>query len=172
MKLKLLVICIFTLGYAANISFAAVPSIGFLPPIQDGPTEPRAGTVDEKGGVAVGEDWENTFSYAYQKLLEEDEGGVRIVATKTGIGIISSATDHYNIYKNPNVTVLSKRAALVRAFTEARIMLLGHLDGFQNSCTELLGEELVDLQTGVEGAANVSTSSSETCSGVCSLAVD
>ena len=133
MKLNLLVICIFTLGYAADISFAEVPSIGFLPPIQGGATEPRAGMVDEIGGVAVGKTEQDAFSYAYQKLLEEDDDGVRTVATKTGVGTISSATAFYNIYENPTATVLSKRAALVRAFTEARIMLLGHLDGFQNS---------------------------------------
>ena len=132
----------------------------FLAPVQGG-SETVEGDV-EVGETVHAETMQDGLNAA-NGLLSEDGDGVLLVSTKTGLGTIARASATYNTYENLNATLLSKRAAYFRAYQEAKKQLLVNFDGVQNSCEGAVNDELVDLQTGVESAANTFTETSEMC---------
>ena len=133
----------------------------FLAPVQGGSSETVEGDV-EVGETVHAETMQDGLNAA-NGLLSEDGDGVLLVSTKTGLGTIARASATYNTYENLNATLLSKRAAYFRAYQEAKKQLLVNFDGVQNSCEGAVNDELVDLQTGVESAANTFTETSEMC---------
>ena len=132
----------------------------FLAPVQGG-SDAVQGDV-EVGDTVHAETMQDGLNAA-NGLLAEDGDGVLLVSTKTGLGTIARASASYNIYENLNATLLSKRTAYFRAYQEAKRQLLVNFDGVQNSCEGAVSDELVDLQTGVESAANTLTETSEMC---------
>mgnify|MGYP004203360053 FL=1 len=132
----------------------------FLAPVQGG-SETVEGDV-EVGETVHAETMQDGLNAA-NGLLSEDGDGVLLVSTKTGLGTIARASATYNTYENLNATLLAKRAAYFRAYQEAKKQLLVNFDGVQNSCEGAVNDELVDLQTGVESAANTFTETSEMC---------
>jgi len=132
----------------------------FLAPVQGG-SDAVQGNV-EMGDTVHAETMQDGLNAA-NRLLSEEGDGVKLVSTKTGLGTIARASAYYNTYENLNATLLSKRAAYFRAYQEAKRQLLVDFEGVQNSCEGAVNDELVDLQTGVEGAANTLTETSEVC---------
>lgn len=153
----------FTASLLSPVSHASAQNLdldSFLAPVQGG-SETVEGDV-EVGETVHAETMQDGLNAA-NGLLSEDGDGVLLVSTKTGLGTIARASATYNTYENLNATLLSKRAAYFRAYQEAKKQLLVNFDGVQNSCEGAVNDELVDLQTGVESAANTFTETSEMC---------
>jgi len=132
----------------------------FLAPVQGG-SEAVQGDV-EVGDTVHAETMQDGLNAA-NGLLAEDGDGVLLVSTKTGLGTIARASASYNTYQNINATMLSKRAAYYLAYQKAKKELLTNFDGVQNSCEGAINDGLVALDTGVEGVANTTIETSETC---------
>lgn len=132
----------------------------FLAPVQGG-SDVVQGEV-EVGDTVHAETMQDGLNAA-NGLLAEDGDGVLLVSTKTGLGTIARASASYNVNENLNATLLSKRAAYFRAYQQAKKELLVNFEGVQNSCEGAVNDQLVDLQTGVESAANTLTETSEMC---------
>jgi len=132
----------------------------FLAPVQGG-SDVVEGNV-EVGETIHAETMQDGLNAA-NGLLAEDGDGVLLVSTKTGLGTIARASVGYNTYQNLNATLLSKRGAYFRAYQEAKRQLLVNFEGVQNKCEGAVTDDLVDLQTGVESAANTLTETSEVC---------
>ena len=148
------------LGAAGHANAQNLDLDSFLAPVQGG-SDSVQGDV-EVGDTVHAETMQDGLNAA-NGLLAEDGDGVLLVSTKTGLGTIARASASYNTYENLNATLLSKRAAYFRAYQEAKRQLLVNFDGVQNSCEGAVSDELVDLQTGVESAANTLTETSEMC---------
>ena len=132
----------------------------FLAPVQGG-SEAVQGDV-EVGDTVHAETMQDGLNAA-NGLLAEDGDGVLLVSTKTGLGTIARASASYKTYQNINATMLSKRAAYYLAYQKAKKELLTNFDGVQNSCEGAINDGLVALDTGVEGVANTTIETSETC---------
>jgi len=137
----------------------------FMPPNEGGAVEPSS-PVEQKGDVVTGNTMQDAMGYAYQQLMDEGADGVRTVKTKTGIGILATGSAGYNAYENINATLLSKRGAYVKAFTEAQKQLVNYQEGFASRCEQSISSDLLALDTGTDSAANAGQSSSEVCKGV------
>lgn len=146
-------------------SAQAISLDDFVPPVAGG-TVNESASVSQKGDVIQAENMQDGLGYAYQQLMADGAEGVRTVQTKTGMGIISTATVDYTRYQNINATMLGKRGAYVKAFTKAQGQLVGYLEGFENNCTTALSDQLVSLDTGVDSAATRGSSLSEQCAEV------
>ncbi|HLN26085.1 MAG TPA: hypothetical protein VK558_19105 [Patescibacteria group bacterium] len=149
---------------AAMPAFAA-PSLDlndFLPPTQGGSTSPSA-AAEKRGDVVAAPNMQAAMASAFKQLTDDGGSGVQEVATPSGIGILSAATANYKTYDNQNATILSKRGAYFRAFTEARKELVAHMGGLQNSCANEVKNSRVTLDTGKESAANISSNSGDKC---------
>lgn len=134
----------------------------FLPPQQGGDATPSGpAEVDDKSVHA--ETMQDGMAHAYQALMAEDADGVRLVTTKTGMGIIASASEGYTVYKNNNATLLSKRAAYSRAYSKARKEMLQNMEGLRVECSEAIETELLSVDTGQENAVSTMASSEEQC---------
>lgn len=156
-------IIVMTTGILGAVGHASAQNLdldSFLAPVQGG-SDTVQGDI-EVGDTVHAETMQDGLNAA-NGLLAEDGDGVLLVSTKTGLGTIARASASYNIYENLNATLLSKRAAYFRAYQEAKRQLLVNFDGVQNSCEGAVSDELVDLQTGVESAANTLTETSEMC---------
>lgn len=152
---------------ALTLSFSGAPTYAqsldlndFIAPVQGGDTNVR-------GAVNVGEtihanSMQDGMNYA-NNMMEEDDG-IRIVSTKTGLGTISRATASYTLYENPNATLLSKRAAYAEAYMGAKKQLLAYMKPLQNTCSNVLQSDFVAIDSGVQGAANMSRDFNEVCS--------
>lgn len=154
------------LALAFMVVPVAAPAItldDFVPPVQGGAADP-AGPVKADRDVVTAETMQDGLSYAYKEILNEDGQGVRTVATKTGMGVIAAATVSYKRYENINATMLSKRGAYVRAFTDAQRRMVQYFKGFENNCKAAVSSNRLVLDTGVEGAANAGTTVDEVCS--------
>ncbi len=99
----------------------------------------------------------------YANDMMEDDTGIRVVSTKTGLGTISRASAFYTVFENPNATLLSKRAAYAEAYMVAKKQLVAYMKPLQNTCSNVLETELVAIDSGVEGAANTNRSFNEVC---------
>lgn len=82
----------------------------FIPPVSGGADKP-VNEVSKSGDVVTAENMQDGLGYAYQELMEEGGQGILTVQTKTGMGVISSATTGYTRYENINATMLSKRGS-------------------------------------------------------------
>lgn len=146
-------------------SVAAMSLDDFVPPVDGGTIEPQ-GAVSSQGEVIVAESMQDGLGYAYQHILDEDGEGIRTVQTKTGFGTIAVSTAHYRRSENLNATLLSKRAAYVRAFADAQSQLVKSFEGFENVCNQAARSNTIAIDSGVEGAANTAVSQSESCAEV------
>ncbi len=152
-----------TILTTSNVS--AAPNLDlndFLPPTQGGSTVPSA-PVEKKGDVISAPNMQAGMASAFKQLMDEGSDGVKVVATSTGMGILSAATANYHTYDNINATNLDKRGAYMKAFTEARKELVAHMNGIKNSCESAVKTNLMTIDTGKEGIANSSSSTSEKC---------
>lgn len=131
----------------------------FIPPVQGGNTNVQGAVVD--GETIHADTMQDGMNYANDMI--EDDGGIRIVSTKTGLGTISSASSSYTIYENSNATLLSKRAAYAEAYMEAKKQLIANILPLQNTCSNVIESNLVAIDSGVSGAANTSRNSNEIC---------
>ena len=159
-RIGIIVMTTGVLGAAGHANAQNLDLDSFLAPVQGG-SDSVQGDV-EVGDTVHAETMQDGLNAA-NGLLAEDGDGVLLVSTKTGLGTIARASASYNTYENLNATLLSKRAAYFRAYQEAKRQLLVNFDGVQNSCEGAVSDELVDLQTGVESAANTLTETSEMC---------
>jgi hypothetical protein len=134
----------------------------FVPPSEGG-TVNESAEASQDGDVVQAENMQDGLSYAYQQLMDDDGEGILTVKTKTGMGIISTATVAYNRYENINATMLSKRSAYVKAFTRAQGEIVKYMEGLENNCTSALSDKTLTLDTGMEGNANTEETIKETC---------
>lgn len=80
-----------------------------------------------------------------------------------GRGIIAFGTASYNTYVNLNATLISKRAAYMRAYVRAQEELLDYFHTTTLKCKNHAKNEVEDVETGTDGAANASTHSGQDC---------
>lgn len=137
----------------------------FIPPSEGGAIEPQNAVV-QQNDVIRAESMQDGLGYAYQQLMNEDGEGIRTVQTKTGMGVIAVSTAGYQQYENLNATLLSKRAAYVRAFTDAQAQLVKNFEGFQNNCRSAVSSQTLALDSGLDSVANSATTQEEACSEV------
>jgi len=90
----------------------------FIAPVQGGSTAVN-GPVDD-GETVHAKTMQDGMNYAHKILNDDDEDGIRVVSTATGMGTISRASANYSIYANPNATLLSKRTAYAEAYMAAK----------------------------------------------------
>ena len=133
----------------------------FLAPVQGGSTAVN-GPIDD-GETVHAKTMQDGMNYAHQMLNDQDEDGIRVVSTASGIGTISRASANYSVYANPNATLLSKRTAYAEAYMAAKKQLIANLNPIQNTCNTVLESDLVALDTGMDSAANVNRKSSDIC---------
>lgn len=135
----------------------------FVPPAQGGTTEVK-GEVSEDEGVIKAEKAQDGLNHAYEMLMAEDEEGVRQILVPSGMAVISVAKGIYSVYDNRNATLLSKRAAYVKAMLKAQKAMLEHRDGSLNMCAKGVKESLITVDTGAdENVANTSEKVEESC---------
>lgn len=133
----------------------------FIAPVQGGPTV-VSGPIDD-GETVHAETMQDGMNYAHNILREDNENGIRVVSTVSGMGTISRASAGYAIYANPNATLLSKRAAYAEAYLEAKKQLVANLNPIRSTCNMALESDLVALDTGMDSAANINRSSTDIC---------
>jgi len=133
----------------------------FLAPVQGGSTAVN-GPIDD-GETVHAKTMQDGMNYAQQMLNDQDEDGIRVVSTASGIGTISRASANYSVYANPNATLLSKRTAYAEAYMAAKKQLIANLNPIRNTCNIVLESDLVALDTGMDSAANVNRKSSDIC---------
>lgn len=131
----------------------------FIAPVQGGDKKVRGAVVE--GDTIHADTMQDGMNYANDMM--EDDTGIRVVSTKTGLGTISRASAFYTVFENPNATLLSKRAAYAEAYMAAKKQLVGYMKPLQNTCSNVLETELVAIDSGVEGAANTNRSFNEVC---------
>ncbi len=131
----------------------------FIAPVQGGDKNVRGAVVD--GDTIHADTMQDGLNYANNMM--EDDSGIRVVSTKTGLGTISRASAFYTIFENPNATLLSKRAAYAEAYMAAKKQLVGYMKPLQNTCSNVLETDLVAIDSGVEGAANTNRNFNEVC---------
>jgi hypothetical protein len=134
----------------------------FVPPAEGG-TVNESASASQDGDVVQAMNMQDGLSYAYQKIMDDGGDGILTVQTKTGMGIISTATASYNRYENINATMLSKRSAYVKGFTKAQGEMVKYMEGLENNCSSALSDETLTLDTGMESNANSVATIKETC---------
>lgn len=99
-----------------------------------------------------------------QDLIESD-GGVRFVATGSGVGILAGASADYDTRsKNPNLVLLSQRQAFVRALLKAKTEMSKTLKGSSIEGKTFFSEQMDRLETEDGSMANADASSAESTS--------
>ncbi len=134
----------------------------FLPPVSGGTDKP-ATEASRSGDVVTAENMQDGLGYAYQQLMADSGQGILTVKTKTGMGVISSASVAYTRYENLTATLLSKRAAYFSAFNDAQGQIIKYFDGFESQCNSAVRTNQLTLDTGKESLANSAASIAENC---------
>lgn len=119
--------------------------------------------VKEVDDVVIADDPKTAVLVAHQSLIEDDEDGVKMIAVSSGVGILSSGSASYETYENKNATLLSKRAAYMKAFQVAKKQLVENLEGMNNMCATAINETTDSIETGTEGLANTNMLTSDNC---------
>ncbi len=120
-------------------------------------------SVKEVGDVVVGNDTKAAVLVAHQSLIEDDGDGVKMIAVGSGIGILSTGSGSYETYQNRNATLLSKRAAYIKAFQIAKKQLVENMEGMKNMCATAVNETVDSIETGTESVANTTSTMSDNC---------
>ena len=135
----------------------------FVPPAQGGTTAVE-GQVSEDQGVVKAEKAQDGLNHAYEMLMAEDEEGVRQILVPSGLAVISVAKSIYSVYDNRNATLMSKRAAYVKAMLKAQKAMIEHRDGSLSVCAKGVEESMLTIDTGAgENMANTSEVVIEKC---------
>ncbi|MDV6249677.1 hypothetical protein [Vibrio sp. EA2] len=119
--------------------------------------------VKEVGDVVVAEDPKAAVLVAHQSLIEEEGDGVKMIAVGSGIGILSTGSGTYETYQNRNATLLSKRAAYMKAFQIAKKQLVENMEGMSNMCATAINETMDAIDTATESVANTTSMMSDNC---------
>ena len=143
----------------AQVQAQSIDLNDFIAPVQGGDRNVN-GAVDD-GETVHANTMQDGMNFANNMM--EDDSGVRVVSTKSGLGSISRASAAYTIFENPNATLLSKRAAYAEAYMVAKKQLVGYMKPLLNTCSNVLASDLVAIDSGIEGAANTSRSFNEVC---------
>lgn len=120
-------------------------------------------SVKEVGDVVVAADPKAAVLVAHQSLIEEEGDGVKMIAVGSGIGILSTGSGSYETYENRNATLLSKRAAYMKAFQIAKKQLVENMEGMSNMCATAINETMDIIDTATESAANTTSMMSDNC---------
>lgn len=135
----------------------------FVPPAQGGATQVK-GKVSEEQGLVKSGNAQDGLNYAYQRLMDEGEEGVRNIAVPSGQAMISVAYGYYNIYNNRNATLLSKRAAYLKAMLKAQKAMVENMSGSISVCKRAARDELLTVDSGSdENQTNSSETIEERC---------
>ncbi|WP_415721844.1 hypothetical protein [Photobacterium ganghwense] len=119
--------------------------------------------VKDVAGVIVAENPKAAVLLAHQSLIEDEEDGVKMIAVSSGVGILSTGSASYETYENRNATLLSKRAAYMKAFQIAKKQLVENMDGMNNVCATAMTEVTDAIDTATESVANTTSLSSDNC---------
>ncbi|ANQ19925.1 hypothetical protein ACKVMY_05875 [Vibrio natriegens] len=119
--------------------------------------------VKEVGDVVVAADPKAAVLVAHQSLIEEEGDGVKMIAVGSGIGILSTGSGSYETYENRNATLLSKRAAYMKAFQIAKKQLVENMEGMSNMCATAINETMDIIDTATESTANTTSMMSDNC---------
>ncbi|WP_417877006.1 hypothetical protein [Vibrio sp.] len=120
-------------------------------------------SVKEVGDVVVAADPKAAVLVAHQSLIEEEGDGVKMIAVGSGIGILSTGSGSYETYENRNATLLSKRAAYMKAFQIAKKQLVENMEGMSNMCATAINETMDVIDTATESSANTTSMMSDNC---------
>ncbi|AXT73692.1 hypothetical protein [Vibrio sp. dhg] len=120
-------------------------------------------SVKEVGDVVVAADPKAAVLVAHQSLIEEEGDGVKMIAVGSGIGILSTGSGSYETYENRNATLLSKRAAYMKAFQIAKKQLVENMEGMSNMCATAINETMDIIDTATESTANTTSMMSDNC---------
>lgn len=147
LAVTLLVFC----GMASSAtSQFVVPHAQSNPDAHRGVEDPSSVTVVENESLDVevvsGATEQDAINHA-QNLLEED-GGVKAIATGSGLGFVSTYTVHYSHAKNNvNLSRLQQRLAAVQADLLAKAQLIKFLNGCSIEGQEKISESIQALDS-------------------------
>jgi hypothetical protein len=148
---------------AGSVATAASMSLDdFVPPVSGGTDKPQT-AASKTGDVVTAENMQDGMGYAYQQLIADSGQGILTVQTKTGMGVISAATESYTRYENLTATLLSKRGAYFKAFNSAQAQMVKYFEGLENNCTSATTSKQLTLDTGKESMANTASGTAESC---------
>ncbi|MGR5165928.1 hypothetical protein ACPV5L_01855 [Vibrio astriarenae] len=115
------------------------------------------------GDVVIAQDPAAAVLVAHQSLIEDEGDGIKMITVGSGVGILSSGSGSYESYENRNATLLSKRAAYMKAFQIAKKQLVENMEGMNNMCTTAVTESMDVIDTGTDAAANTTSLTSDSC---------
>ncbi len=111
--------------------------------------------------VVSGGSEQDMINHAMQELIEED-GGVKAIATGSGLGFVATAVSSYNYAgKNENLSRLQQRLAAVQANLGAKTVLVEFLNGVSVEGQEAIAEQIMALDTETQQDINRTMSASE-----------
>ncbi len=111
--------------------------------------------------VVSGGSEQDMINHAMQELIEED-GGVKAIATGSGLGFVATAVSSYNYAgQNENLSRLQQRLAAVQANLGAKTVLVEFLNGVSVEGQEAIAEQIMALDTETQQDMNTTMSASE-----------
>jgi len=136
---------------ASGLSFA-----DFVPPSQGGP-DGATGPVHESQGVVEAQTAQDGLNYASNRLrlqASSPNSAFREIRYPSGLGYLAAASASYEVFDNPNATMISLRAAYMKAYLKARAELAKGLQGISVRSTERLRDIVRALDTPDASVAN------------------
>ncbi|MGF1885964.1 hypothetical protein L4D13_07480 [Photobacterium profundum] len=119
--------------------------------------------VKEVDGLIIANDPKAAVLVAHQSLIEDEGDGVKMIAVSSGVGILSTGSGSYETYENRNATLLSKRAAYMKAFQIAKKQLVENMEGMSNMCATAINETMDAIDTATDSVANTTAMTSDNC---------
>jgi len=152
------------MGLSSAATMAQDFDLTDMMPARPGQAAPTSGDYEVKDNVVVANDEATAVTVAHQNLMENTQDGVMTIAVGSGIGVLSTGSASYQLFDNPNASLLSKRAAYNQAFLVAKKGLVEHQKGVNVVCSNLVSMSMDFIDSGTDGMGNESVSSEEACS--------
>lgn len=136
---------------ADGLSFA-----DFVPPSQGG-SDRVNGPVNESQGVVEARTMQDGLNHASNGLrlqASSPNSGFREVRYPSGLGYLAGASASYEVFDNPNATMISLRAAYMKAYLKARAELAKGLRGIGVRSVDRLRDIVRALDTPDASVAN------------------
>lgn len=151
------------MGLSSAATMAQDFDLTDMMPARPGQAAPTSGDYEVKDNVVVADDEATAVTVAHQNLMENTQDGVMTIAVGSGIGVLSTGSASYQLFDNPNASLLSKRAAYNQAFWWLK-GLVEHQKGVNVVCSNLVSMSMDFIDSGTDGMGNESVSSEEACS--------
>lgn len=168
-------IVMYCMTAASNVDAKTNVDIDALTPItQGGSTAILPGTHMQRNGTIVAPTMQSAANFAVQNMLggslkgkHEIGSNVYQIKTGSGIGYVSKAQATYGTYKNLTATLISKRAAYMRAYSKTITNLIQFFKQTAINCETKSTNTLMAATTGnVNGnASGASINNMERCMG-------